>query len=82
MSVLAAAALEALLVRPSRRTCEAAFAAGADVALPGVRWDRALAAAVLDLLPVSLLRRTEDAFEPTDFEVVSPFLAMNSPPVV
>lgn len=55
-----AALLEATLVRPSRKTADAAVAAFADVVLGGATWDRALPAADLDALPVESLDRTEE----------------------
>ena len=55
-----AALLEAALVRPSRRTADAAVAAFADVALGGATWDKALPAADFDAFPAELLERTEE----------------------
>jgi hypothetical protein len=49
---LPAAALESALVRPSRRTCEAAFAAAAEVRSPGaLLCVNALPAAFLEFVP-------------------------------
>ncbi len=60
--MLAAAVFEALLVRPSLKTFEAALAALGDVTSPGaLLWVRALPAAVLDALLVDGLLRTLDA---------------------
>lgn len=53
-----AALLEAALVRPSRKTADAAVAAFADVALGGATCDNALPAADFDAFPVELLERT------------------------
>ena len=55
-----AALLEAGLVRPSRRTADAAVAAFADVTLGGATCDNALPAADFDVLPVELFERTEE----------------------
>jgi len=67
----AAADLDSLLVRPSRRTLDAAEAAFDEVSLEVFLCERALPAADLELLPVSLLESTEDAFfaalPPVDF---------------
>lgn len=76
MSVLAAADFEAGLLRPSRSTFDAALPAAGDVTLPGCLCANALPDADLDALPVLGLRRTPEAFVPTDLEVVSPFFAM------
>jgi hypothetical protein len=57
-----AALLAAALVRPSRKTADAAVAAFADVALGGATCDNALPAADFDVFPVELLERTEEEF--------------------
>jgi hypothetical protein len=60
-----------LLVRPSRRVLEAAFAAFADVCRLGVPvWERALPLAVLDFDPVDLFLSTEEALPAAFFPVV------------
>lgn len=76
MSVLAAADLDARLVRPSRRTCDADLAAAADVTFPGCLCDMALPAPALEFFPVLDPRSTDEAFDPTGLEVVSPFFAI------
>lgn len=56
---LPAAALESALVRPSRRTCEAAFAAAAEVRSPGaLLCVNALPAAFLEFVPDDGLSNT------------------------
>jgi hypothetical protein len=52
------------------------LAAAADETLPGCLCDKALPALALEFLPVLDPRSTDEAFEPTGLEVVSPFLAM------
>jgi hypothetical protein len=52
------------------------LAAATDETLPGCRCDKALPPPALELLPVFELRKTDDAFEPTVREVVSPFFAI------
>lgn len=73
---LAAADLEAVLVRPSRSTLEAALAALDDVVFFGAPvWESALPAVVLDFPPVELLRNVADALDAAFAPVVLP-LAM------
>jgi hypothetical protein len=76
---LPAADLEALLVRPSFSTLDAAEAALAEVVFWGALvWLRALPDAVLELLPVDLLVRVfaalKAAFFPVTFFVMSGLL--------
>ena len=58
----AAALFEAVLVRPSRITAEAAVAAFAEVVFVGTTWDSALPAAAFDAAPVDELERTAEDF--------------------
>lgn len=60
-NALAAAVFDSALVRPSRKTFDAAVAAIADVVFWLPVCASALAAAVLEFLPVSLLCSTLDA---------------------
>jgi hypothetical protein len=76
VSVLAAADFDAELLRPSRRTFDAAVPADEEVTLPACLCASALPDAVFDAAPVLGLRRTPEAFVPTDLEVVSPFFAI------
>ena len=63
-NVLAAADFDALLLRPSRNTFDAADAARADETLFGAFvWANALPADVLDFEPVDLLRIVLDALD-------------------
>jgi len=65
------------LVLPSRRTCDAALAAPADVVLGGaLTCDSALPAAVLEFVPVEVLRKTVDALLPARTPVT--LVAINS----
>jgi hypothetical protein len=73
-----AALLEAALVRPSRKTADAAVAAFADVALGGATCDNALPAADFDAFPVELLERTEEELFATLLPVI--FVAILHPP--
>lgn len=69
-----AAVLDALLVRPSRKTCDALVAAFFDVVLLGLTWESELPAAVLEAFPVEPPDSTVDAFfaalAPVDFVAI------------
>ena len=56
-----AALLEAALVRPSRKTADAALAALAEVTFDGETCESVLPALALEFAPVELLDRTFDA---------------------
>lgn len=72
-NALAAADLDAALVRPSRRTDDAAVAAFDDVVFAGAPdWDSALPAAVFDREPVEGFWSVFDAFEAARPPVVLP----------
>lgn len=65
--VLAAAVFAALLVRPSRKTCEAALAAAADVRSTGaLLWVSALPATVLTALLVEVCKTLDAALAARD----------------
>ena len=73
---LPAAVLDALLVRPSRRTLDAVEAAFAEVFFLGALvWLRALPAAVFEPFPVDLLVMVFEALEAAFFPVT--FLGMS-----
>jgi hypothetical protein len=75
VNALPAADFESFDVRPSRSTCDAFVAAGAEVCFFGARvCARALPAADLELLPVDLLESVFDALLAADLDVTS-FLA-------
>jgi hypothetical protein len=62
--VLPATDFESALLRPSRKTFEAAVAAAAEVSFSGDdAWARALAEAVFEALPVLLDFRFAEAFD-------------------
>jgi len=74
--------LESSLVRPSRRTFEAADAASADVLSADFACVRALAAAVFDAEPVDGLRSTREAAFAADGLVEGDrFILVSSPSV-
>ena len=79
MSAEPAADLESLLVRPSLKVLDAAFAAAADVSLLGaLRWESALPAADFDAFPVDGLDSVFEALRAAGFEVTSFFATMIS----
>jgi hypothetical protein len=72
-NALAAADLDAALVRPSRRTDDAAVAAFDEVVFAGAPdWDNALPAAVFDREPVEMFWSVFEAFEAARPPVILP----------